>query len=298
LVSHHAKRPLPELEQKKEFSFLMSAVFHLRNLQLSGYFGHKKTKVYESLTEDEAYIGFLLYSYLEKLQYNTHSIIEGRPDSDKETSIEYIKLGAPLYENKMRAIGSGMYPTLALFNHSCYNNIYKFNVGKTVVAVASQTIRAGEEVTENYFPLVHVLPRPERRIWLQQYYRFDCYCRGCRANLPTLKEMYSDPTVLRCLTPRCPGKLLEDDEKCVICNNSLDKKAARASVTEVWSCMKETRLNLHSQTSFAELKILEQSVRENYNKIVRMCDMPSSLVYEAELMYWRAIRLVHGNRSY
>lgn len=110
LGSHHARRPLQELEQKERVSFLMSAVLHLRNLQTVRILWTQETKVYESLTtEDEAYIGFL-YSYLEKLQYNTHPIIEGRPDSDKETSIEYIKLGAPLYENKMRAIGSGMYP--------------------------------------------------------------------------------------------------------------------------------------------------------------------------------------------
>ena len=39
--------------------------------------------------------------------------------------------------------------------------------------------------------------------------RFDCYCRGCRANLPTLKEMYSDPTVLRLRVPTNSTKNLQ-----------------------------------------------------------------------------------------
>ena len=55
--------------------------------------------------------------------------------TDKYEGILYLIFALKQF---LRAIGSGMYPTLALFNHSCYNNIYKFNVGKTVVAVASQ----------------------------------------------------------------------------------------------------------------------------------------------------------------
>ena len=37
-----------------------------------------------------------------------------------------------------RCIGNAVYPSLAMLNHSCYTNIYKFFVGSTVVAVACQ----------------------------------------------------------------------------------------------------------------------------------------------------------------
>ena len=36
--------------KSKDFAFLMSSIFHLRNLQLAGYFGVKKTKVIACLT--------------------------------------------------------------------------------------------------------------------------------------------------------------------------------------------------------------------------------------------------------
>ena len=45
-------------------------------------------------------------------------------------------------------IGTGIYPALALLNHSCNPNILKYFNGSTVVAVASRTIFKG-----NFFKL-------------------------------------------------------------------------------------------------------------------------------------------------
>ena len=89
-----------------------------------------------------------------------------------------------------RIIGSAVYPTFALFNHGCDNNTYKYFLGHKVVVLASkviwlihhkptiylsfwnfQNIETGEEITENYFPLAQVIPRPERRSWLRDNYR-------------------------------------------------------------------------------------------------------------------------------
>jgi hypothetical protein len=46
-------------------------------------------------------------------------------------------------------IGTGIYPALALLNHSCNPNILKYFNGSTVVAVASRTIFKG-----NFFKLL------------------------------------------------------------------------------------------------------------------------------------------------
>ena len=45
---------------------------------------------------------------------------------------------------KSGRLGNGIYPALALLNHSCDPNIAKYFDGSTVVAVASRTIFKGE----------------------------------------------------------------------------------------------------------------------------------------------------------
>jgi len=35
-----------------------------------------------------------------------------------------------------------------------------------------QKIYPGEEISENYYPVVHVMPRADRRAWLSEYYRY------------------------------------------------------------------------------------------------------------------------------
>ena len=42
------------------------------------------------------------------------------------------------FENRTRVIGTAIYPTFALFNHSCDNNTYKYFAGSNLIAVASK----------------------------------------------------------------------------------------------------------------------------------------------------------------
>ena len=42
------------------------------------------------------------------------------------------------FENRTEIIGSAVFPTYALFNHSCDNNTYKYFVGNKLVVVASK----------------------------------------------------------------------------------------------------------------------------------------------------------------
>jgi hypothetical protein len=61
------------------FWLIVSAVFHLRTLQTTGYFGAKSRKDVNKtdipLTQDELMIGTLLVHILQLLRYNTHSVI-------------------------------------------------------------------------------------------------------------------------------------------------------------------------------------------------------------------------------
>ena len=92
----------------------------------------------------------------------------------------------PDYENKVRTVGDGLYPTVCLLNHSCDTNVYKYFSGDKIVVVASKNIEMQDEVTEGYFPSVQVIPREERRLWLAEHYMFYCKCPACEVDLPPI----------------------------------------------------------------------------------------------------------------
>ena len=191
---------------------------HLRALQLSGYFGAVRARVCPSLDREELLVAGLLLRLFLSMQYNTHAITtstdrtamapsQTKPfhNTTKWVKSQWIHLTFTpcLMNNYCRIIGSAIYPTFALFNHSCANNTYKFFCGSQLVVVASKDIQPGEEVTENYFPSVQLIARPERRSWLAdhyryvtclqesskvKYFRFDCKCTGCVDNQPTLQS--------------------------------------------------------------------------------------------------------------
>jgi hypothetical protein len=60
------------------------------------------------LTQDEVFVGGLLLRHLQLLQFNAHEISE-------------LQLESPRKLNSARSVflGGGLFPTLALFNHSC-----------------------------------------------------------------------------------------------------------------------------------------------------------------------------------
>ena len=64
-----------------------------------------------SLTENEKYIGSLLLRHLQILQFNAHEVSELLIERESPRSI---------------FIGGAVYPSLALFNHSCNPGIVRF----------------------------------------------------------------------------------------------------------------------------------------------------------------------------
>lgn len=97
-----------ENQWKKEYLIHCAcmAIFLLRLLKMTEYFGDSND---DFLTDDEAYIGGLILRHLQFLQFNAHEISELASDT-----------------NKTEFIGGGVYPTLALFNHSCDPSIVRY----------------------------------------------------------------------------------------------------------------------------------------------------------------------------
>jgi hypothetical protein len=77
-----------------------------------------------------------------------------------------------------RAHASGLFPTLALFNHSCEPNCgIQYQERNVIRIVALRDICKGEELTIAYTnPFVN---RKERRRVLKERFFFDCACKIC-----------------------------------------------------------------------------------------------------------------------
>ena len=106
-------------------------------------------------------------------------------------------------------IGAGLYPTLALLNHSCNANTrIRFEGGKIVV-YSTQCITANSEVTHNYGPTVEQMARDQRRASLHQVYGFVCDCVSCSA------EAAEAPHAMAC--SKCAGPVSYTFPTCETC---------------------------------------------------------------------------------
>ena len=65
--------------------------------------------------------------------------------------------------------------------------------GTRVTGIAARPIRAGEEVSDNYYPSAPCVARPERRRWLAEHFLFHCECGACSEDLPLLADMPDTP---------------------------------------------------------------------------------------------------------
>ncbi|CAB4058311.1 unnamed protein product [Lepeophtheirus salmonis] len=150
LVTHHSERKTGDM-----FHRSMLAVMLLKCLKSQGYFGGNKVDFSsipeDILTEDEQYIGTLLVHFLEVYQFNAHEIAQFEMVAkDKEEGAKSVFIGA------------GVYPTLAMFNHSCDPSV------------------------------------AERQERLKAQYWFDCRCIPCTENWPLMHEMNGDSLIFRC----------------------------------------------------------------------------------------------------
>lgn len=196
LVTHEDKR-LPE----DIFHRAYMAAWLFRLLKTGEYLPEsmKTADTADSrLSEEELFIAELLLHNLQLLQFNSHEISElVRPKEEKT-----------LAKAKSIFIGGGVYPTVAMLNHSCNPGVIRYFIGTTMIVRAARTIRAGEEISENYGPIFTTTPENERKRRLRVQYWFDCNCEACSGHWPLLEEL--DPTILRfkCETGLSCGNVL------------------------------------------------------------------------------------------
>lgn len=106
------------LRKKEELvHYACMAIYLVRLLKVANYFDNQ-TIINTDLSGDEIFIASLILRHLQILQFNSHEISEIRNSDNKPELIT-----DSFYNNA--CIGAGLYPTLALFNHSCDPSIIR-----------------------------------------------------------------------------------------------------------------------------------------------------------------------------
>ena len=167
-----------DIEKKME-RFMVGA-YLLRILQSMNYFeGEKKNEA--SLTEEEVYIGMLLSHFVGVAETNSHLICKSPLSSHifKDLSEIVTKKFQP------DSIGFGINATLAFFNHSCNPNTIKIQKGRKTFLIASELIRKGEDIFDNYGTLFYTSDKPQRL----QTLGFPCSCGPCEGDWPQYRDL-------------------------------------------------------------------------------------------------------------
>ncbi|KYB29741.1 SET and MYND domain-containing protein 4 [Tribolium castaneum] len=185
--------------------YSVMAIYLLRLLKFSGYFGGNIKD--DVVTEEEVFIASLILRHLQILQFNSHEISELRNLNE-----EMVTNGIQCHY-KSEYIGAGLYPTLALFNHSCDPSIVRYNIGNRMIVRTIKPIKAGEIIYENYGPLYTSMDADERRVTLQNRYWFECYCTPCQQEWPLFEYMDPNQIKIGCQKENCPFEftLYKDD---------------------------------------------------------------------------------------
>ncbi|XP_040573982.1 SET and MYND domain-containing protein 4 [Lepeophtheirus salmonis] len=132
----------------------------------------EKSEYFPSSGEgDREFIAELIHHFLVGIKYNLHSV--DRVDG----SMERVQARGPI---SFESIGSGIFPTLLLLNHSCATNTVRHNLrGSHVLVLAKSFIPAGAEVTDCYGAHHLSTNTTTRQKDLVRGYNFDCGCLAC-----------------------------------------------------------------------------------------------------------------------
>ncbi|GJQ67089.1 hypothetical protein Trydic_g21970 [Trypoxylus dichotomus] len=208
LCTHSSTRPKGEF---LHYSFM--AIYLLRLLKLTNYFPYETKD--DVLTEEECFIGGLILRHLQILQFNAHELSELRNmKTVNENKLNYYTCH----------LGGAIYPTLALFNHSCEPGVIRYNKGKKMVLRAIKLIRAGETIYDNYGPIYSIEDANSRINSLMERYWFQCQCAACRNNWPLFNNMSDYEMRLLCKKCKATNEVSKNTNTpmftCWRCNTS------------------------------------------------------------------------------
>ncbi|KAK1946796.1 Histone-lysine N-methyltransferase SMYD3 [Phytophthora citrophthora] len=145
------------------------------------------------------------------------------------------------------AVGIGLFPNGALFNHDCDPNCVVSFKGREMQVHVVKDVQEGQELTVSYIELLQ--STTSRRSELKDSYFFDCECTRCQT--ATMDDWYFDG--LMCSSKGCQGAFVESKRQCNLCGTERD-------TTEVARYEEELK-SISSAQSSSELERWEKYQR-------------------------------------
>ena len=194
----------------------------------------------------------------------------------------------------MESIGNAIYSSFAFLNHSCNPNTIKYWEGDRMVVVASQVIRKGQEVTDNYGMHFLNTGRAVRRQWLRDTFWFRCGCLACEAEWPVRDQVSDKPGNVICSGAGCDNLMRAsgDTWTCPGCGRSRDN----AQLMSFLSAQVMKTMNT------AQCDLDEESARRVYKDILD--DLYTTVAHPwrglimPEQLFWKAVRMTNGNKAF
>jgi len=227
LVTHAQHRTAHDLFRRAAIAIVL-----LRCLCFAGYFETKNPPL-----DVLSGAGGLLLGHLQSFPCNAHEIAEF--DLDPKA----VATSTP------HELGAGIYATLSLFNHSCDPAVTRSFYGDRCVVRTIRSVRAGEELSDNYGAVFAMQLRSERRAKLRPQYFFECNCTACVEDWPLYSKLRETGPKWRCSD--CFNSLPTGTTSCVHCGSEIN----------LAKCVEQLRMSDKTYKEAFE-KLLKCSVNE------------------------------------
>lgn len=274
------------------------AVFLLKMLQFNNFFGNcTDNEKFEELSEKELFMGKLLLHFTNTFPQNVHDI----------ALLQTSEMKRWVNSSEIKSLGAGVYPTCALFNHSCDPSFMRCNFGKGMVSVANRNILAGEEISECYGQMYYSKNLDTRRTELRKHYKFECQCIPCLENWPTIKEMqyasggketkHQDLMRIRCKKcrqelERLKGVKVGNILTCLVCGQETEVEGV--PLAEI-----KEKSDLSQKLLCDKLDWCQgiEAVNDCQTVFDKYLVAPSIELYTTQISIWRALWMMVGNKK-
>ena len=255
------------------------SVFLMKCLKQTAFYGTRVTSL-----EEDVKVSLVINRLLSSCPANTHEI--------HCLNTPTLARWSPMAS--LKNLGAGLYPTAALFNHSCDPNIVRCNVGRRMVSVASRDIKRGEEISDCYGLPWYSMSRQSRQEITSKFYKFHCQCPPCLEQWPTSDLLgltrLTEVTRLRCSCGRHVTRGAQHDFTCSSCEKEVTPSLDMTEVQgRVRSVCERLQTALDWQEGIKEL-------RKVLGQLSSLCP-PTLEHFNLHIAVWRSIWMLVGNKK-
>jgi len=179
----------------------LMAAFMLKMLELTPFFFNGGSDPRNVKLQDKILVGGILLTHLQNLPCNAHEVAEVEIPA---TSVK---------DSSQSEIGASAYGTLSLLNHSCDPNVVRNYFSNHAVVKTIRSLKAGDEILDNYGYHYAVMARDERQRKLYNQYYFNCECTPCKSSWPMYASLSATPVPLPGTPPEQAKSIVSDFNK-------------------------------------------------------------------------------------